>query len=219
MVCRHMQRVLTAMHREPAPPGLVLYCMGNLPEGLIIVPDFLTAAEEPELLTFIRSLEFGSFELHGVTAKRRIVHFGWRYFFQSRGVAPAAPIPAEFTSIRSRAATLAGIEPEEFSEALVTEYTPGAGIGWHRDAAPFGIVAGISLAGPCRMRFQRGKGGGRETAAIELQPRSCYLLTGDARSQWEHMIPPTRNERYSITFRTLKRHRTAPQPAGAPDAL
>ena len=36
----------------------------------------------------------------------------------------------------------------------MTEYRPGAGIGWHRDAPPFGIVAGVSLAGTCRMRFQ-----------------------------------------------------------------
>ena len=38
------------------------------------------------------------------------------------------------------------------AEVLVTEYTAGAGIGWHRDAPPFGIVAGVSLAGHCRMR-------------------------------------------------------------------
>jgi alkylated DNA repair dioxygenase AlkB len=41
----------------------------------------------------------------------------------------------------------------KWAEALVTEYTTGAGIGWHRDAPVFGIVAGISLGGTCRMRF------------------------------------------------------------------
>jgi alkylated DNA repair dioxygenase AlkB len=177
----------------------------SLPEGFAVVPEFLTPAEELDLLQFIRALEFRTFEMHGVTARRRIVQFGFHYSFQSYRLTEAAPIPAEFASIRARSAELAGIAPDEFAEALVTEYRPGAGIGWHRDAPSFGIVAGISLAGPCRMRFQRGKGSERETAAIHLPPRSCYLLAGEARSTWEHSIPPTRNERYSITFRTLKR--------------
>ncbi len=87
----------------------------------------------------------------------------------------------------------------------MTEYQPGAGIGWHRDAPPFGIIAGISLAGKCRMRFQKGTGADRQTAAIELTPRSIYLLTGRARSDWQHTIPPGTELRYSITFRTLRR--------------
>jgi alkylated DNA repair dioxygenase AlkB len=94
--------------------------------------------------------------------------------------------------------------PDAFPEALVTEYQPGAGIGWHRDAPPFGIVTGISLAGTCRMRFQKGTGPARQVSAIELPPRSIYLLTGSARKDWQHTIPPTKELRYSITFRTLK---------------
>jgi alkylated DNA repair dioxygenase AlkB len=58
------------------------------------------------------------------------------------------------------------------SESLITEYTPGTGIGWHRDAPPFGILAGISFGGGCRMRFQRGEGQLRQTWTIELPPRS-----------------------------------------------
>jgi hypothetical protein len=73
---------------------------------------------------------------------------------------------------------LAGIDPAAFSEVLVTEYQPGAGIGWHRDALPFGLIAGISLASACQMHFQRRVGSMRETSAIEVPPRSLYLLTG-----------------------------------------
>jgi len=35
-------------------------------------------------------------------------------------------------------------------------------------------------------------------------PRSAYLLSGPARSVWEHSIPPVSALRYSITFRTLR---------------
>jgi alkylated DNA repair dioxygenase AlkB len=69
-------------------------------------------------------------------------------------------------------------------------------------------IAGVSLLAPCRMRFQRTVAGEREVAAIELQPRSAYLLSGKARWSWQHQIPATKALRYSITFRTLKRERS-----------
>jgi alkylated DNA repair dioxygenase AlkB len=59
------------------------------------------------------------------------------------------------------------------------------------------------------MRFQRTIKGEREVAAIELEPRSAYVLSGKARWSWQHSIPSTRELRYSVTFRTLKRDRTA----------
>jgi hypothetical protein len=101
----------------------------SLPEGFAVVPEFLTPAEELDLLQFIRALEFRTFEMHGVVARRRIVQFGFHYSFQSYRLTEAAPIPAEFASIRARSAALAGIAPAEFAEALVTEYRPVAGIG------------------------------------------------------------------------------------------
>ena len=33
---------------------------------------------------------------------------------------------------------------------------------------------------------------------------SAYLLSGPARSEWEHSIPPVDATRYSITFRNLR---------------
>jgi DNA oxidative demethylase len=46
-----------------------------------------------------------------------------------------------------------------------------------------------------------GRGG---TLAIELEPRSVYVFAGAARSEWQHSIPPAKELRYSITFRTLR---------------
>lgn len=96
--------------------------------------------------------------------------------------------------------------------ALVNEYPPGAPIGWHRDAPPFGVVAGLSLLSSCRMRFRpyvspqdQTRAGGRRVASHELTlaPRSAYVMRGPARSAFEHHIPPVAALRYSITFRTL----------------
>ena len=176
----------------------------SAPRGLIFLPEFVTASEERNLLAFIHTIEFRTLQMHGVTAKRRIKQYGWHYAFESYQLTPADPIPSEFSSIGQRAAGLAEIDPCEWAEVLVTEYIAGAGIGWHRDAPAFGIVAGVSLGGACRMRFQTGTGASRVTYAIELPARSIYLLTGEVRTKWQHMIPSTRELRYSITFRTLR---------------
>jgi len=106
--------------------------------------------------------------------------------------------------VRAAAARFAGHEPDELVEALVQRYPPGSTIGWHRDAPAFEHVIGVSLAGACRMRFQRGKGEQRQVAEVVLEPRSGYLLAGESRTAWQHSIPPTKELRYSITFRTLR---------------
>jgi alkylated DNA repair dioxygenase AlkB len=179
----------------------------TLPEGFVFVPEFVSVEEEAGLLAFVRGLEFHEFQMRGVTAKRRVASFGWHYSFESYKATAADPIPEPLLPLRARAAEVAGVATEAFSEALVTEYAAGAGIGWHRDAPPFGIVAGISLGAPCRMRFQRGNGAERAVAAVELTPRSLYLLTGEARGKWEHTIPAVKELRYSVTFRTMRRER------------
>jgi len=54
------------------------------------------------------------------------------------------------------------------------------------------------------MRFRRGKVGAWQTHSVELPPRSIYLLTGPVRREWQHTIPPVKELRWSITFRTVK---------------
>ncbi|MCR6679645.1 alpha-ketoglutarate-dependent dioxygenase AlkB, partial [Escherichia marmotae] len=64
-------------------------------------------------------------------------------------------MPDFLFALRSFAASFAGLEPEQLEHVLVTEYAPGAGIGWHRDKAVFGRVVGVSLLSPCVLRFRR----------------------------------------------------------------
>ena len=145
--------------------------------------------------------------MRGQTARRTVRHFGLDYDYESGELVPADPLPEPLVFVRDRCASLMEREPEDLVQILVSRYPEGAGIGWHRDAPMFGSqVAGVSLLAPCRMRFQRTtKEHGRETAAIELAPRSAYVLAGKARWSWQHSIPATKALRYSITFRTLKR--------------
>lgn len=146
--------------------------------------------------------------MHGVVARRRVLHYGWHYSFDSFRVTPGPPVPEFLLPLRKRLAAFVAVAAEDLGETLITQYPAGAGIGWHRDAPPFGIVVAVSLAGSCRMRFRRGEVRNWETAEIELAARSAYAITGEARSQWQHGIPPTKALRYSITFRTLRGRRT-----------
>jgi alkylated DNA repair dioxygenase AlkB len=132
------------------------------------------------------------------------VSFGWHYDFASSRVRPASDMPDFLLPLRDKAAALADIAPEALEHALVTEYMPGAGIGWHRDRPVFDDVIGISLGAACRFRLRRKQGAKWERAAIELAPRSAYLLRGPVRREWEHSIPPLDRLRYSVTFRSVK---------------
>jgi alkylated DNA repair dioxygenase AlkB len=181
-----------------------LFPLKGAPDGLLFEPEIMTAIEELAFLEVIKTLPFGAFRMHGVDAKRRVVRFGLHYLAGSAAMTPASDFPLSLEPLRARAATAAGIPTHLLSESLVTEYTPGAGIGWHRDSPPFGIVAGISLGGSSRMRFQRGEGQQRQTWTLELPPRSIYVMSGVAREEWQHTIPPVKEPRWSITFRTLK---------------
>jgi alkylated DNA repair dioxygenase AlkB len=96
-----------------------------------------------------------------------------------------------------------GRPAEAFRQVLINEYRPGAGIGWHRDKAQFGEVVGVSLLHPCVLRFRRKAGATWDRASLTVEPRSAYLLSGPARTVWEHSIPALDQLRYSITLRTL----------------
>ena len=179
---------------------------GDLPEGLVYREEFVEADEELRLLELFETLDFRTVTMRGQTARRTVRHYGLDYDYESGELVPADPLPAEMTWLRERCAALIGREPEDLVQILVSRYPEGAGIGWHRDAPMFGSkIVGVSLRAPCRMRFQRTVGGERSVAAVELAPRSAYLLAGKARWSWQHSIPATKDLRYSVTFRTLRR--------------
>jgi alkylated DNA repair dioxygenase AlkB len=175
-----------------------------MPPGFRYAPEFLTEAEERELLARVEKTEWSEVRMHGVIAKRRVAHFGLRYRYEGRKAEEGTPIPEYLLGVRARLAAWAEVRAQDLVEALVTEYAPGAGIGWHRDAPMFGIVVAVSLAGAARMRFRRVQAPSGPKLEAVLEPRSAYLLAGSARWQWQHHIPPTKELRYSVTFRPVR---------------
>ncbi|HZY69275.1 MAG TPA: alpha-ketoglutarate-dependent dioxygenase AlkB [Devosia sp.] len=176
----------------------------NLPPGLRYDPAVVAPKDAQKLAPLIAALPFEAFEFHGFTGKRRVVSFGWKYDFSERKLREKEPIPPFLLPLREQAAAFGGVEANRLEHALVTEYAPGAAIGWHRDKAVFEEVIGISLGAACTMRFRRPSGSGWQRRNLALEPGSAYLISGAARTEWEHSIPPVEALRYSVTFRTLR---------------
>lgn len=177
--------------------------ISDFPEGFLHQSDFLTGSEEAGLLSVIPMLDFAAFDFHGYTARRRVVEYGLEYDFSTRRATATTPLPDFLAPVRDRAANFAGLPQDELVEAIVTEYSPGTPIGWHRDAPQFGTIIGISLAGSARMRFKPYKAEGK-IVSVALEPRSIYVIRGPARWKFQHSIPAVKELRYSITFRTLR---------------
>ena len=185
------------------PPQTDLFQGPTLP-GLAYRPDFLSEAGESALIRDIDAVALEPFRFQGWTGKRLTASFGWRYDFDTARFNRAAPIPDFLLPLRAHAAAFAGLPAEEFVQALLIRYDPGAGIGWHRDRPVFEHVVGISLGHAVTMRFRRRKAsGGFERHAQFLERRSAYHLNGPARHDWEHSIAPVDATRWSVTFRSL----------------
>ena len=146
-------------------------------------------------------------------------------YYSGRGLRKADDIPEFLLELRARAASFANLNAEAFQHVLVTEYGPGAGIGWHRDKAVFGEVVGISLLAPCVLRFRRKLNGSRGNERVpSKQPvnvkgnpetvKSKVKLEGvNPRANWErvnvnveprsayHLSGPARSEWYHSILR------------------
>jgi DNA oxidative demethylase len=171
--------------------------------GLRYEDEIIGEEEERTLLDRLGVVDLAPFQFRGWQGNRKTRSFGWRYDFEDASFAPADPLPDWLLPVRDKAATFAGLAPELFVHVLLARYDPGAGIGWHRDRDVFENVVGLSLGSRATLRFRRRLATGFERAKHELASRSAYLLSGEARHDWEHRITPGDKLRFSITFRTL----------------
>lgn len=188
---------------EPAQPSL-FEPNPSLPEGFRYQPNLISPLDERALVEKLAELPFKEFEFKGYVGKRRTVSFGWAYDFSQGKLQSARDIPTFLLPLRKSVAAFASLEATALQQVLVTEYGPGAPIGWHKDKAVFGEVAGVSLSSPCVFRLRCKEGSGWRRASLILEPRSAYLLAGPARTVWEHSIPAVGSLRYSVTFRTVR---------------
>jgi alkylated DNA repair dioxygenase AlkB len=182
----------------------------QVPDGFIYRQNFISEAEEQELIREIQKVQLAPFKYYQFIGKRRTASFGWQYEFGASEITTAPDMPSFLLPVRTRAGKVFNIDPNSLIQTSIIEYSIGSPIGWHRDIPHFGVVVGISLGAACRMRFRkysrvRSKKLDRdEILSIELQPRSIYLMSGASREIWQHSIPPVKELRYAIMMRTLR---------------
>jgi alkylated DNA repair dioxygenase AlkB len=174
------------------------------PPGLRYQPDFVSAADEQELIAGIAALPLKPFQFGAFEGHRRVKSFGFRYDYTLQKLQPSEPIP-EWLERTARAVERFGeLRPGSVRQVLCTEYDVGVGIGWHHDKPQFDKVFGISLGSACCFRFRLRESDKWQRFALRAEPRSIYLMDGEARRSCEHSIPPVEQRRYSITFRTMR---------------
>ena len=188
------QRTQFSLFAPPAIPGLSYH------------PDFITPAEEASLLAWLDAQAWNT------DIKRRTQYYGGRY--READGRPGTPgiLPEVLKHYADRLCAK-GFFPRPPDRAGVNDYAPGNGIGAHRDLGgeAVEIIAILSLNSALMFEMTRI---GHETQGHYLQPRSLFMMQGEARHKWFHGIPGRhsdrvgglvipRQRRVSVTFRCV----------------
>jgi alkylated DNA repair dioxygenase AlkB len=176
----------------------------ELAQGFRYLSAVLSTSEEASLVKRFQQLPLQPFELQGFLANRRIFTFGRNYVFAGQKPRADARIPNYLRPLIELAAQISGASAEAFEQVMVTEYAPGAGIGWHRDRPSYEDIVAVSFLAPCILRLRRKKRQSWERRSAYVEPRSIYLLHGPVRDDWQHSIAPMDALRYSVTLRTFR---------------
>lgn len=181
----------------------------GLPEGLAYEAAFIERDHERELIDVIAALPLQAARYKEYTAQRRVYAFGSKFDFDAYRLAaqPIGVLPAPLQGLRERLAAWAGVAPDDFVHVMVAEYTPGAPLGWHRDAPDYELIAGVSLGSAARLRFRPWPPRDpkkHDIVTLELAPRSAYRMAQTARWGWQHSVPPVPALRWSVTMRTVR---------------
>jgi alkylated DNA repair dioxygenase AlkB len=191
---------------ELALETLEPYAPAEQISGFTLLPDFITAIEERDLLA---NVENGPWETDW---RRRIQQYGLGYAGEHGGKASwRRDFPDWLMKLADRVRPYFDRFPEN---SVINEYIPPLGIGPHRDYPTFGpTVACISLGSNIVMDFSHPE---RDLKVSVVVPaRSLWVISGEARNQWQHGIASrltdvlegerrVRGRRVSITFRTAK---------------
>jgi alkylated DNA repair dioxygenase AlkB len=178
--------------------------------GLALYPDFISHAEEGDLLGILDAQAWRG------DLQRRVQHYGYRYDYKARQVTPdlyLGPLPSWLQDLAERLAH-SGFFSDLPDQVIVNEYLPGQGIAPHIDCVPCfgGVIASLSLGSDVVMDFGRPEGS--EKISHHLPARSLVVMTGPARYHWQHGIAKRktdvvngqkipRQRRVSLTFRCV----------------
>ena len=183
---------------------------GEKPSGLAMHVDFITTAEEQELLTWINAQPW-----EAGPGRRRVQQYGYKYLYDRKSTSPVVTtaIPKVFSDVMTRLVERK-LFPRAPDQIIVNEYQPGQGISPHVDhPRHFGSPIGtLRLSGALPMVLALGHSKSYE---VWLPRRSFLVLDGEARSTWTHSIVARKTDvvlgrstlrprSISVTFRLMR---------------
>ena len=166
--------------------------------GLKYIPDYISVAQEQELINIIESQPWSN-EL-----RRRVQHYGYKYDYKSRSVNDMSflgLIPEWLSSLGNRLyeERVFNVMPDQ---VIINEYLPGQGIAPHIDCIPCfsDTICSLSLGSKCVMDLVKDN-----SIPILLEPRSLLVLKDDVRYLWQHCIAARKNDKYNGIISPRKR--------------
>ncbi|XP_050098644.1 alkylated DNA repair protein alkB homolog 8 [Anopheles aquasalis] len=202
-----------------------------MPEGLILVRDFVDKQLEQELLS---AVDFGvtledisEQKVTNALKNRKVKHYGYEFLYGTNNVDKTKPlldhkIPSAcdglWEKLRASHPNLCWHVPDQMT---VNQYEPGQGIPAHVDthSAFEDPILSLSLGSDIVMEFKHAASG--RQAFVDLPARSLLIMSGESRYIWTHGITPRkldtilvpdgsgltirkRQRRISLTFRKLR---------------
>ncbi|PVD34929.1 hypothetical protein C0Q70_06210 [Pomacea canaliculata] len=171
----------------------------DLPSGLVLVKDFITADMEHELLKIINfdgdSRDAGSSLKH-----RQVKHYGYEFNYEINNVDPRKPLKEGIPEIcheflkQALDSKLIACMPDQLT---VNQYLAGQGIPPHVDtpsAFEDGIVS-LSCGSQVIMDFRHPDG---RCISVLLPRRSLLVMCGESRFIWSHGITPRKTDIVSL---------------------
>lgn len=172
----------------------------RLPNGLVYRPNFITDDEEELLLAMIESCNLAHMKYDIQSTGESVMTRRRAAWFSERAI---EGFPRWLHPLRARVAKWLDVPKRRLASALINEYIPGTGMGWHRDNEDIEHVVGVSLGTWCTMGFRPYALTRTEDIEwLELERKSAYIMQGSVRWDYQHRVMPVKALRYSITFRT-----------------
>ncbi|XP_035239619.1 alkylated DNA repair protein alkB homolog 8 [Anguilla anguilla] len=165
----------------------------ELPPGLKVLEDFISAEEEAGLLEAIDWAPQGD-TLTGQKAlkHRRVKHYGYEFRYDNNNVDKERPLPGGIPQFcnsvlkRCLRENLIDVTPDQLT---INQYEPGQGIPPHVDthSAFEDTILSLSLGAKTVMDFRHPDG---RSVAVVLPERSLLVMKGESRYLWTHGITP-----------------------------
>jgi alkylated DNA repair protein (DNA oxidative demethylase) len=170
-------------------------------QGFRYVSDLFSRDEADTLLMQVSTLPYKHDRMRVTFKRGYAAQFGYAYVSAGRKLTTAPPFPEFVIKLLEKAGVCTGAAV--FDQCIITQYPPGAGIGWHCDAPCFGdCIMAVSLGAPARLQFRK-TGSKDPSYELIVAPGSLYVMRGPTRWEFQHRVKPVKATRYSLTFRQV----------------